>query len=176
MRVYTVQRIEAYREMREKGYLIGKEKYAWDYFEKPYKWMVSKMKTRIPNFKGENYPIWVWKRRPNRNEKALFKRGTRGVILTLEIPDDQILFSDFDSWHSVLNNSPVCDNEEDWEKYLKDEYNYPVEETWEKIFDFEYLRNGDKDWRGEFNEEWIQGVTPRISMEQVKKVNRFIAK
>lgn len=171
-----MQRIEAYKEMQEKGILEGKEEFAWDYFRNPYKWMMKQMSKRIQGYDGFTYPIWIWKRRPNRNEKALFNKGTRGVILKLEIPDDQILWSDFSLWHSVLNNSPVVDNEQQWKEYLKDKENYPVEETWEKIFDFEYLRNGDKDWFGVFNEEWIQGVTPRITMNHVKKVTRFIAK
>lgn len=176
MKVYSVQRIEAYKQMCEVGYLEGNKKFVWEPFSKPYKWMMSQMKSRIPNYNEDSYPIWVWKRRVNRNEKSLFKKGTRGVILTLVIPDEQILWSDFDSWHMILNNSPVVDNESEWEEYLKDKENYPVEETWMKIFDFDYLKNGDKEWHGEFNEDWIQGVTPRITMEQVKKVTRFIAK
>lgn len=176
MRVYTVQHLDAYKQMRKLGYLEGNERFILEGVEEPYKWMIFQMKRRIPNYDKDGYPIWVWKRRVNRNEKALFKKGTRGVILTLEIPENQILWSDSNSWHSVLNNGPVTDNEKQWEEYIKDEDRYPVVESWEKIFDFNYFRNADKEWHGEFDEQWIQGVTPRITMEQVQKVTRFIAK
>lgn len=102
------------------------------------------MMKRMPGYMGENYPIWLWRRRVSRYEKALFPTGTRGVILTLEIPNDIILWSDFESWHFVLSNTPITDSEEEWEEYLRNEQTYPVVETREKIFDFEYLRHGIK--------------------------------
>lgn len=176
MIVYTVQRLEAYKQLREKGFLEGQEDFVWKEFLDPYNWMKQQMMKRMPGYMGENYPIWLWRRRVSRYEKALFPTGTRGVILTLEIPNDIILWSDFESWHFVLSNTPITDSEEEWEEYLRNEQTYPVVETWEKIFDFEYLRHGDKEWHGEFDEEWIQGVTPRITTEQVKKVTRFMAK
>ncbi|MGE8203880.1 DUF3841 domain-containing protein [Heyndrickxia sp. NPDC080065] len=177
MIVYTVQHIEAYKQMRELGYLEGSEKYLWKEFKEPYNWMKKQMEKRISNYiVGKSYPIWVWRRRVNRNERSLLSPGTRGVILTLEIQDNQIVWSDFDSWHFVLNNCPITDSEAEWDDYLKDESSFPVIDSWEKIFNFDYFRNADKEWNGHFDEEWIQRVTPRITMEQVKKVTRFIAK
>lgn len=146
MIVYTVQTLDAYYKMREKGYLTGEEKYVWEDFKEPYKWMMSQMEKRLPDYKGDDYPIWVWKRTVNRNESALLPGGTKGVILTLEIPDNQILWSCFDSWHSVLMNCPVTGNEDEWEEYLKDEESFPVKESWEKVFDLDWLRNRDEDW------------------------------
>lgn len=175
MIVYTVQTLDAYYKMREQGYLSGEERFVWEEFKDPYKWMMSQMEKRIPGYTSGTYPIWVWRRRVNRNESALLPKGTKGVILTLEIPDDQLLWSDFETWHSVLSSYPVTDSEDEWEEFLKDEENFPVEDTWERIFDFELLRSIDDYW-GKLDEEWIQGVTPRITMDMVKKVTRFIAK
>ncbi|MEH6945411.1 DUF3841 domain-containing protein, partial [Bacillus sp. JJ722] len=154
----------------------GSEKFADKYLKDHYKWMMEQMKEKFPNYDGSTYPVWVWKRNVSRNEQCLFKKGTKGVMLTLDIQDEDILWSDFDSWHCILNNSPIVDNEEEWNDYLANEDDYLIEETWQKIFDFDYLRNADKEWHGEFNEEWIQGVTPIIRMDQIKKVTRFIAK
>lgn len=168
MKVYTVQRLETYYRMREQGYLIGDEKFVWEDFKKPYQWMMKQMEKKIEGYNGKDYPIWVWKRKVNRNEHALLSKGIKGVILTLEIPEDKILWSDFDHWHFVLNNGPITESE--------DEESYPTEDSWEKIFDFNLLRSLDNDWNGKFNEDWIQGVTPKITMSMVKKVTRFIAK
>ncbi|MEH6945319.1 DUF3841 domain-containing protein, partial [Bacillus sp. JJ722] len=106
MIVYTVQHHEAYKEMRENGYYQGSEKYADKFLKDNYKYMMEQMKERLPNYDGTTYPVWVWKRRVKRNEKSLLMKGTKGVILTLDIPDEDILWSDFEGWHFILNNSP----------------------------------------------------------------------
>jgi len=175
MIVYSVQSLDAYYKMREQGYLSGEEKFVWDEFKDPYKWMMSQMEKRIPGYTSGTYPIWVWRRRVNRNEGALLPKGAKGVILTLDIPDEQILWSDFGTWDFVLSSYPVTESEEEFEEFLKDEESFPVEETWDRIFDFEFLRSMEESW-GKLDEEWIQGVTPRITMDMMNKVNRFIAK
>lgn len=91
----TVQHLDAYYKMREQGYLVGDEGRVWKEFKGPYRWMMKQMENRIEGYNGVDYPIWVWKRRVNRNESSLLPKGTKGVILTLEIPDEQILWSDF---------------------------------------------------------------------------------
>nr|WP_255295630.1 hypothetical protein [Bacillus cereus] len=47
--------------------------------------------------------------------------------------------------------------------------------SWSNIFDFDWLKSSEEDWL-RFDPDWIQGVTPRIEMKNVIKVNRFIAK
>lgn len=179
MIVYTVHPESIYKMMREQGYYEGSKEYIEDpdIFDKPYSWMIEQMKKRLPNYEGHSYPVWVWKRHPDRNGPANLRRGTRGVILKLEIPDEDILWSDFESWHLVLNEGPCTTSEEEWEEHLRNEWSTEkVEKSWEMIFDFEKLSNLDPEWNGTFDLEWIQGVTPRITMDQVKKVTRFIAK
>lgn len=48
--------------------------------------------------------------------------------------------------------------------------------TWERIFDFDWFHNADPEWVGKVEESDLQGVTPKITMDMVKKVTRFIAK
>ncbi|MES9681700.1 DUF3841 domain-containing protein [Gottfriedia acidiceleris] len=176
MKIYTVQPLHVYKQMRKDGFYHGHEKYVWPEFKSPYSWMMEQMKERLPNYDGSNYPVWVWNKKPNRNRRGLLPPGTKGVILTLVIPDKNILWSCFNSWHSVLSNCPITRTEEEWEQ-LESE-GFPEEKiisTWTKIFDFDWLKSIDKDWM-EFDPDWIQGVTPRIEMRNVVKVNRFIAK
>ncbi|MGE7920113.1 DUF3841 domain-containing protein [Viridibacillus sp. NPDC093762] len=179
MIVYTVHPESIYKMMREQGYYEG-SRANFNFknsFERQYDWMVAQMKKRLSHYEGDEYPVWVWKRRPGRNESALLPRGTRGVILKLEIPDEDILWSDFESWHLVLNEGPYTTSEKEWEDHLQNEWSTErVEKSWEMIFDFDKLSNLDPRWNGTFDPEWIQGVTPRITMDQVKKVTRFVAK
>ncbi|MFC0189421.1 DUF3841 domain-containing protein [Fictibacillus aquaticus] len=174
MIVQTVMPLELYKIMREQGYYEGNEKYIWDSFIGPYKWMMGEMKKRIPHYDGETYPVWVWQRTVNRNEECLLAPGRRGVILILDIPDEDILWSCFTKWHSILNDFPVTLSEEEWNLFIEKDFK-DKEETWSRIFDFELLKTIDPDWY-KFEPEWIQGVTPRIEMKHVKKVKRFIAK
>ena len=173
--IYTVQPEFIYKKMRVQGYLEGDKKFAM--FPQAYEWMVDQMEKRIAYGKVENSPVWLWQRRPSGNEKALATKGERWVILKLEVPEDKILWSSFDDWHSILNNSPITYNEKEWDSF--NERGFPKEEvakTWERLFDHEWLASRPTKWAGKYNEHWMQGVTPRITMEQVKKVTRFIGK
>ena len=51
-----------------------------------------------------------------------------------------------------------------------------VKETWEKSFDMDWLTSRPKECSGNFKDHWMQGVAPRITMEQIVKVERFIVK
>lgn len=56
------------------------------------------------------------------------------VCIEFEIPDNQVLLSDFNAWHYVLNNSWNDDskNEEEWEK-MQDNFDKLDGETKTKI-------------------------------------------
>ncbi|MFJ5788689.1 DUF3841 domain-containing protein [Lysinibacillus sp. NPDC093197] len=175
MIVYTVQPEVLYKKMREQGYLEGDKKFAM--FPEAYEWMMRQMEKRISNCVMENYPVWLWQRKPSGNEKALATKGERWVILKLDIPEDRILWSSFDDWHLILNNNPITYNEKEWDSFnergfVKEE----VEKTWERLFDYDWLESRSTEWAGNYNEHWMQAVTPRITMDQVKKVTRFIGK
>lgn len=171
--VYTVQPEFLYKKMREQGFLEGNKDFIM--FPEAYDWMVNQLNKHLIHC--EKYPIWLWKRKPNRNEKDLTPRGQRWVILKLDIPEDKILWSSFDEWHVVLNNSPIVYDETEWEYFKKKGFpKDEVEKTWSRLFDPEWLKNRPSDWNGDYNEHWLQGVTPRITMDQIKKVYRFIGK
>lgn len=161
--------------MREQGYLEGHKDFAM--YPEAYEWMIGQMKKRIAHCAMENYPIWLWQRQPNRNEKALARKGERWVILKLDIPEDRILWSSFDEWHVILNNSPITYDENEWDDFKK--RGFPQKEviqTWERLFDHQWLAKRPLDWAGDYEKHWLQGVTPQITMEQVRKVWRFIGK
>lgn len=161
--------------MREQGYLEGNKDFAM--FPEAYEWMVSQMKKHIVHSNKENYPIWLWKRTPNRNERALARKGKRWVILELDISEDKILWSSFDEWHTILYNSPIVYDESEWNDF--EQKGFPKEEvikTWDRLFDHHWLANRPSDWSGDYKKHWLQGVTPRITMDQIRKVSRFIGK
>lgn len=174
MLVYTVHPVHHYKRLLEQGYLEGVERHAM--FPESYRWMMGQMAERIPGYDGETYPMWVWKRPKGLGQAALGKRGSRCVMLTLDVPEEQILWSSFGDWHMVLNNGPVTFDEEEWESFgrYRDRDMERVRASWPRIFDEAWLRSRPDDWASQ-NYEW-QGVTPRITADMVRRVQRFIAK
>ena len=65
---------------------------------------MQQMKQRLPNYRGE-YPVWIWIKKPDMRHSGHFEGGTKCVRLTLEIDPKNVLGSDFDDWHCVLNNT-----------------------------------------------------------------------
>ena len=69
------------------------------------------MKQRIgkPENKDIVLPIWVWDQREGKRKRRDLRysgyadRGTKMVQIEFEIPLKNVLLSDFDAWHLVLN-------------------------------------------------------------------------
>ena len=64
------------------------------------------------------------------------KKGTPVVLLTIDVPDDMVLLSDFDMWHNILNDGYLA-------LYGKDDIEDPSEEeklkSWENVFNIDIV-------------------------------------
>ncbi|OFD07622.1 hypothetical protein BTGOE6_22560 [Bacillus wiedmannii] len=137
--------------------------------------MVRVAKKRLPYYEG-NYPIWVWEENnyPNRNQIAWGRENSKMVILTLDVPNEWVLWSYFDYWCCAMTDESIylhtknkCTLDE-WYTYMDKEYGI--------IFDFDYLLS-HPDWcLGKEDSLEKQGVIGRIPLSFVKKVRRFRAK
>lgn len=98
------------------------------------------------------------------------------VQITFEADPASFLLSDFDSWHIVLANQFLADNEAEWDKFYE---NNPkpsqadVEPSWDRIFDLFHHTPG---WDCEPDRKSIQATLWEIHISQVKKVEHFMAK
>ncbi|MED2737676.1 DUF3841 domain-containing protein [Bacillus toyonensis] len=167
---YTNQKIEAYKKFEEKGFLTGDEAFVDSDFLSAYKWLIEQMNNKINN--DGSFPVWLWTEKPNLNEEGHFDPGTKAVCLTVEIPDEQILFSDFDAWHCVLNNWYCALTELEDDSFDRGKVDITKEESWQRIFNFEQLQQSEM-WGNA--EQTLQGVTPVIKKEQVLNVEYFTA-
>ena len=81
-----------------------------DSFAAAYDWMRWQMHRHIQGYAG-GFPIWVWARTSRRdlvgtvNDMAAQSPGS--ALVTLRIPRDQLLLTDYLTWHDVLNGSPT---------------------------------------------------------------------
>lgn len=193
MRLWTIQPIEVYEEIEKNGYYacnIEKAREGDEYFDicfkDAYDWLVEKMKEKIGEPpEGICYPVWAWhtydwKRKSSDLRARQGKRGQKMVRLEIEIPDNEVVLTDFDAWHNVLNKwyAIDCNNEEEYDiEYAKFEKLSPEEqkritiESWNKIFDLTPINT---DWI--INGAYIQATFWKLNKDQIKKVKFFTSK
>ena len=153
MRLYHFCDEAAYEALQQQGYLNGDgrraDRFIRDMEWRPYQWMAEQMEKRLlpkPTNAGK-FPVWAWHTHDSKPLADLRKRefgykGKRTVRLTLEVPSEQVLLSDEEDWHCVLNNGFITDSEEEydlWDErekvWPKEEYLNAMRESWQKIFE-----------------------------------------
>lgn len=185
MKVWTIQCAEVYDIIQRTGEYSVKEDFIDNYYKSAYLWLTEQMKNKIgPAPDDVTFPIWAWYRWNGKNKKpdlrssSFGKTGDRLICMELDIPDNEICLSDFDSWHFVLNYTYLnngCEDEEtfnsDWEKLNKmtpERRKEAIEKSWENIFDIDFYKSAYQ-VRG----EWVQGTFWKIKKEYIKKVQFF---
>jgi hypothetical protein len=204
MKLWTIQGIEAYKQLKENGVLHANDEYLWceDSFKYAYDWMASELAKKDIKPDGIRYPIWAWyqwkgkRKKRDMREGGFSKRGDRVVQLEIEIPDEKVLLSDFNVYHCVLNNIYVCSSEEESDRFEK-WYEYhgvkygdwkhdasqneklqivkkKIVESWAGVFD---LTKEDDNWLyGKNEDKSIQAVFWELREDQVIWAREFIAK
>lgn len=123
-----------------------------------YNWIKSQMKKRLKNYDGENL-LWLWTKLPN--EKRQWGENEKGktfVVLEVNIPREDVLFSDFKTWEMILKESQILEYKEE---------SIDKKESWERVFDLKWL----KKYGGDYTKvEIIQGTTGKIPMKNIKIV------
>lgn len=98
------------------------------------------------------------------------------VQITFEADNKDFLLSDFDDWHSVLNNCYIADNEKDWDDFYANDSDSRTDKiiaSWDKVFD---LNRYAPNWAPEPDKRTVQATLWEVRMSQVKKMEHFIAK
>lgn len=200
MKVWHLLPEVTYNKLVAYGSLTADKRYANEYFKDPYTWMAEQMRKRLPDPPKEDlFPIWVWKKWSSYSDKPdlrcshLLHPKTPGILLELDVPEEDVLLSDFDDWHSILNRGPNSATEKEWDdfyikagKILGDtpvgifDEGYPKElkdivlESWENIFDLTTPR--DPTWKGAVHPEQIQGCMWKLQVHHITNIKRFIAR
>ena len=185
IRVWTIQPTAWWRSLRSGRVLHGDGRRICSHFRPAYRWLMRQMATRVPGYRG-CFPVWVWESpKPDLRHAGHLPRGEAGARVELEIPHSRILLFDFETWHCVLNRwhlSLSWRESLDWDRRIKglDQYRAPLPEpfeselqaTWDRVFDLDRLRR-TKLW-GPIDE--IQGVTEYVRLDEVRRVEEFVAR
>jgi hypothetical protein len=191
IRVYSYQGQKAWDAAEARGYwtgpsdALGNDDHTRE-FRVAYDWMREKMAERVPNYSGD-YPMWAWLKRPSTKPKLARYMGTSGTIrLTALIPRSRILFSNYDTYHSVLNVNwlALTDDDDDhmlWmgDRYLADGRINPeliecMKPSWDRCLDFRFPLNQEEiDYSGCIDYFRAQACIDRIYPHEIVSVRRF---
>ena len=166
MRLWTIQGIVIYEKLLKDGVTYC-TKPSWgdeENFMYAYHWMAEQMRKRIgePPIEGIEYPLWAWyqydsakKNKPPRNTNIVPEGHS--VYMEIEIPEKDVVLSDFNSWLAPLNQGPVRNWKKIWKKIdlqnkiagrSLDFMEYPqelrqeIEDSWEAVFDLDLREKG----------------------------------
>ncbi len=197
IQLWTIQPIEWYEKLLKNGVIHGEKQFVDEYLVLPYHWMIKNMDERIGKRPfSECHPVWAWyqygdskRRKPDLRNTALLPRGTKGVRMEIRKKESEVLLSDFDLWHYVLNYWHIADSEEkcgefdhllecqniafvDKESYTL-EIRQKIEQSWGKVLDLNYASNYTA---YPFDEKSVQATFWTLSVDEVVKVEEFMAR
>ena len=187
MILWTIQPEIIYEMILEQG--VYRCDYSKSYMKEwkiQYDWLVNQMINRIGERpSGVSYPVWAWykwegiRNRPDLKSERWGEgwKRERLVCMEIDIPEKDVLLSDFDAWSIILLDSLISYSEEEYEDLEKiykrlspKQQKIMKEKNWEKTFDISLFEN-----------EWIcrgssvQATFWELKREQIKKVTSYDA-
>ncbi len=191
MQLWTIQPLEVVDILITKQEFICDSSKAFglidNAFTDAYNWLVKEMEKRIgPRPTGVEYPIWAWhtrnfkRKRPDLREGGYGKRGEEAACIEIDIPDNEVVLTDFDEWHTILNDSYSDDTytEEDWDaahdwfdSLSVDKQREVKEVSWQHVFNIDPYKS-DFRVRGSY----IQATFWKLRYNQVRETRQFKCK
>lgn len=159
IRLWTIQTPLAWSILKQQNSLSGDGRRADPFFKPAYRWLKEQMSLRTKGYTGR-FPVWFWTEKPDFRKYRFRNYSTPGqpiVFLECLIPIERVLLSDYESWHSALNNwhlslteeeSDDFDNRVETGQITREQATQEKRISWERVFDFDLLRS-HPDWHGE---------------------------
>jgi hypothetical protein len=190
MKVYTVKSLELYRKLEKEKVLFTDPTHPrfsinvmqLNYNEiDPMLLAYDWLKEMVPENPNNNYPWWAWKNRIDlRGWRFLCDKDKEYCLMTLEIDDNKVLLSHFQSWCMIINAHaiPLNDEEDNYFDSLKlpkyPEIHPEIKQTWYRIFDLDMMCKSEYWGKPEAPEkDEIQVCFTELRFEDVKKVQFF---
>ena len=123
MTLWTIQPERIYCFILKTGqYTCDPGQVVMSEFTKMYDWLALQMKERIGEPpEGIIYPVWAWHTQSSKHQKPDLRSerwsngydGDKFVCLEIEVPDEQVLVSDYDLWSLILLDVLITETEEE---------------------------------------------------------------
>ena len=127
--LWTVQDVAVWRQLEDSGTYTAsssrlefpaEEDTALYHGHYACRWMAEQMRKRIgPPPEGVEFPVWAWYKQQGRPDgkpdmrQSHYYTGKPCVRMKLDVPDWEVLLSDFNDWHHPLNYWHLSASEED---------------------------------------------------------------
>lgn len=155
--LWTIRHRSEYNKFLRDGVLLADEKRVDSYNVPAYQWISAQLAKKTNPPKQCRFPLWAWyqwqgekRATPDLRSSSHLAKGTSGVRIEFTIPSSDVLLSDFDAWHSVLNNhfyAPTDKRYNDYCEMIKGksdaEINKIIENSWHNIFDLNLSNDPD---------------------------------
>lgn len=196
MIVWSIRSVSELKILETHGRFFTADQKVPDFRRDSYAWMAARLGKQVARPPYINFPVWAWYQwrgpthpRPDLRVSSHLPRGMEGALIKLDIPEHQLLLSDFQRWHAVLNRHYLPESRRDEERFeralrhsgVKPKWPYPepfateVEQSWERIFDLS-MRMYRRNYWGPRDKVAIQAVFWEIRTENVIEVRRFHAR
>ena len=186
MILWTIHKEEVYQILMSEGVFRCDSTKIRDpvYLKDAYSWLASRMAAKIGEPPpGVQFPVWAFYQWEGERKKPDLRRerwgngwkGDRYVCMEIDVPDEEVVLTDFDLWISVMGGHLISYTEKEDEELEKEYEALPdqekkafMEKNWDRIFDVTPLDNG---WvlRGDS----IQATFWELKKEYLKKVRFF---
>ena len=179
--LWTIHPEDFFENSQRRGYIKASGRYIDRDFKDKYDWVAEKMLEK-GIIRKKTYPVWAWykydgkRKKPDLRCSGHLSRGTKGVCVEFDACESEVLLSNYEHWHYVLNNWYLYKNEEEdahFEKYPELLTETVVRKSWDGIFDLTF---GSEDLWGPINERWIQACVPIVYDHQIRNVIRLVAR
>lgn len=125
MKIWTIQSLAAWEHLTTNGVLQAKAHHQSDQWLDAYSWMRDELAKYHAPTSMSQVPLWGWyqwrsseNRRPDlRSLRHHWGPAGDHAMIECEVPEDQVLISDYDAWHVPLNDWYVSENEQDEENF-----------------------------------------------------------
>lgn len=180
--LWTIRHRDEFDMLMHDGVLRTDAEHIDKDFRSAYQWMGNQLAKKVEPPLGCVYPLWAWwhwqgsqRPMPDLRSGAHLPKGTLGVRIKFTIELSEVLLSDFDAWHAVLNNHYYATDDTDYNRYLQliteksdKEINKINEQSWKNIF-IHNLQEVDTSIS-------IQAVFWELHRSQISDVKYFIAR
>ncbi len=164
MRLWTQQSPRAWETLQKSGLLHADGRLADHFFRPAYRWLAEQMRERLgPPPRGVRYPLWAFRTRSGSTTPPRKWTGSSKpeVAIVFDAPDDDVLLSDFDLWHCVLNRWYIPSSMRD----LRDvDDAAEIERSWVRIFAI-----GKRNPYGCANGGCVQACLWELRLDQVRR-------
>lgn len=198
MIIWSIHTLDFFKKLEKNKVLYPNKKLlTWrNDFMDSYLWLADQMDKKIGGRPHPTaVPFWAWyqfkdskHKKPDLRVRCHIDAGQQGVRMELNIPDNEVVLTDFDIWCDVLNKQYIPESYDDYEEFYripdkKKQFGFEswskarqkrAERSWQKVFDLDFFI--ENNFYRPRAEKAIQATFWKLSVDQIQNITHFTAR